>query len=69
MSRTYVVPGGASSITQTQERHETFIESGGDYFFTSAGDQFYVKKEDGTTQLLNNIFTREAESRSYEVPN
>ena len=76
MSRSFTVPAGASSISQIVR--EAFIESGGNYFFTSDGLQFYVKKDDGTIQMLNNIFavgsrdgtfTREAESRSYEVPN
>ena len=74
MSRTYTVPAGEASITDLE--YEKFIESDDNYFLTSDGLQFYVKKQDGEIQRLNNIyavgsrdgtFTKEAESRSYEV--
>ena len=66
MSRTYTVPAaGTSSVSQ----QVAFLDSDSNYFYTSDGSQFYVRKDDGTIQMLNNIFKREAESRSYEVPN
>ena len=76
MSRTYTVPAGASSISDLE--YEKFIESDDNYFLTSDGLQFYVKKQNGEVQRINNIFavgsrdgtfTKEAESRSYAVPN
>jgi len=74
MSRTYTVPAGEASITDLE--YEKFIESDDNYFLTSDGLQFYVKKQNGEIQRLNNIyaveakadtFTVEIESRSYEV--
>ncbi len=64
--RTFTVPAGEASISQVVR--EAFKTSNSNYFLTSDGLQFYVKKEDGEIQMLNNIHTREAESRSFTVP-
>ena len=71
--RTYAVPAGEASISQVVR--EAFKTSGSNYFLTSDGLQFYVKKADGTIQMLNNIFAKglesrtlsPSESRSYET--
>lgn len=63
MSRSFTAPAGEASISQVVR--EAFKTSNSNYFLTSDGLQFYVKKEDGTVQMLNNIYRREAESRSF----
>ena len=61
--RTFTVPAGEASISQVVR--EAFKTSNSNYFLTSDGLQFYVKKASGEIQMLNNIYGREAESRSF----
>ncbi len=65
MNRTYTVPPGATSIYAILK--EAFKTSKDNYFLVADGSQFYVKKDDGTIQMLNNIYTRELESREHTV--
>ena len=65
MSRTFNVPAGATSITAVQ--WEALKTSDGLYYFTSDGLQMYVKVSETAVLLLNNIYSVNAESRTFTV--
>ena len=66
MSRTFTAVAGAVSISEVQR--EALITSDGLYFKTSNGLQMYVKISNTAILLLNNIYSVNSESRSFNVP-